>query len=181
MLAVLKSANTLLLWLWFLFISDFCGETLLNIHGGSPYNLTYTLPKYGYKEPSCIWYIQSTPDKIILITVIFYHTRKGFGNDVLTIGLGNDTYDIESTVLRKEEGAIFLRIAVDGPYIWVNYTSDGFSYDSRLFFVVSEEERGKILCGFWPHVFDRNVNLKFLDSIIFRIFSLRLDSFRKHF
>ena len=75
--------------------------------------------------------------------MLLYHIDQAGISDVLTIGYGNDSHDIESTFLRREEGAIFMKIAVNGPVIWVDYASNGNGYDSELFLGVSEEERGK--------------------------------------
>ena len=127
-------------------VSEFCGDTWIDLRGYQSSNITYTVLPSSYGEPSCSWIIQSHKDRIILLSVIHYEFENtGYTGDVLTIGYGNNTFNPESTLLIKhKDSAIFQNIAVVGPLVWIKFDSNNDKYDSTILLVASEEDHGKL-------------------------------------
>ena len=129
------------------FLLDYCGETQVDIRGGSSYNLTIFKDVNG--EPTCIWIIESGPEKIIQITVIQYLFNILYtpwprrDPDTFLLGYGNDSLNFTSIVWQNKENAILQNIAIDGSLAWLKFDNAGHS-NSDFFFIVSEEEPGKL-------------------------------------
>ena len=63
--------------------------------------------------------------------------------DTFIVGYGNDSLDFTSVFWQNKESATVQNIAIAGPFAWLKF-DNRVTTSSDFFFVVSEEEPGKL-------------------------------------
>ena len=117
-------------------ISDFCGESFINLTRlATPYNL-HTIPDSPYNYPNnlkCQWYITAEFDSFIVFRFKFFHVELYF--DYVTFGYGHNVSK-DSTALYLSGRASPNTLTINDSLAWVTFetnpTEEWWGFDIEL-------------------------------------------------